>query len=150
MYETMYLVPSSCVFDFNLFTTHTYITLKCAISKSFQHILVSIISQTDSSMSSASLIRNAVAQRRYFVSTKRGLPMVGNLKNVKPGTAADWKTNVQDNNQKSIDVCPARTTAAMLLMMKITTSCPNIAKPHVGCRLCTLELLPIFKVLPNN
>ena len=29
------------------------------------------------------------------------------------------------------DVCPARTTAAMLLMMKIKTSCPNIAKPHV-------------------
>jgi hypothetical protein len=25
-----------------------------------------------------------------------------------------------------------RTTAAMLLMMKITTTCPNIAKPHVS------------------
>ena len=29
------------------------------------------------------------------------------------------------------DVCPARATAAMLLQMKITTSCPNNAKPHV-------------------
>ena len=34
------------------------------------------------------------------------------------------------NNQKPNDACPARTTAAMLLKMKITTSCPNIAKPH--------------------
>ena len=58
--------------------------------------------------------------------------MLGDLKNVKPGTAADRKTNVQDNNQQPTDVCPARTTAAMLLKMKITTSCPNIAKPHVG------------------
>ena len=31
------------------------------------------------------------------------------------------------------DVCPARTTAAMLLMMKITMSCPNNAKPPVVC-----------------
>ena len=58
--------------------------------------------------------------------------MLGDLENVKPVTAADWKTNVQDNNQKPTDACPARTTAAMLLMMKITTSCPNIAKPNVG------------------
>ena len=66
---------------------------------------------------------------------EQGFAMLGDLKNVKPGTAADWKTNVQDNNQKFSDACPARTTAAMLLMMKITTSCPNIAKPHVACSL---------------
>jgi len=30
------------------------------------------------------------------------------------------------------DVCPARTKAAMLLMMKISMSCPNNAKPHLG------------------
>ena len=53
--------------------------------------------------------------------------MLGDLENVKPGTAADWKTNVEDNNQKPTDACPARTTAAMLLMMKITMSSPNIA-----------------------
>jgi hypothetical protein len=29
------------------------------------------------------------------------------------------------------DVCPARTKAAMLLLMKITTSSPNNAKPLV-------------------
>ena len=28
-------------------------------------------------------------------------------------------------------VVPAQTTATMLLMMNITTSCPNIAKPHI-------------------
>ncbi|MDZ4809872.1 MAG: hypothetical protein SGI96_16645 [Bacteroidota bacterium] len=39
---------------------------------------------------------------------------------------------VNDNKQKPTGVCPARTTAAMLLKMKITTSCPNIAKPHVS------------------
>ena len=62
---------------------------------------------------------------------EQGFAMLGDLKNVKPGTAADWKTNVQDNNQQPTDACPARTNAAMLLMMKSTTSCPNIAKPHV-------------------
>ena len=67
-----------------------------------------------------------------MAANEQGFAMLGDLKNVKPGTSADLKTNVQDNNQKLTDVCPARTTAAMLLMMKITTSCPNIAKPHVG------------------
>ena len=40
-----------------------------------------------------------------------GLAQCWYLKNVKPGTAADWKTNVQDNNQKFSDVCQARTEA---------------------------------------
>ena len=31
------------------------------------------------------------------------------------------------------DVCPARTTAAMLLMMKITMSCPTIGNTPVVC-----------------
>ena len=44
----------------------------------------------------------------------KGFAMLGDLKNVKPGTAADWKTNVQDKLQKLTDACPARTTAAML------------------------------------
>jgi hypothetical protein len=57
--------------------------------------------------------------------------MLGDLKIVRPEPLPIEKINVQDNNQKPTDVCPARTTAAMLLMMKITTSCPNIAKPHV-------------------
>ena len=61
---------------------------------------------------------------------EQGFAMLGDLKNVKPGTSANWKTNVQDYNQKPTDACPARTTAAMLLMMKITTSSPNIAKPN--------------------
>ncbi|MEO7533713.1 MAG: hypothetical protein ABIU30_07705 [Ferruginibacter sp.] len=56
------------------------------------------------------------------------------------------KKNVQDNNQKPIDVCPARTTAAMLLMMKITTSCPNIAKPHVR-RMCFFSCQPVYAIL---
>ena len=67
-----------------------------------------------------------------FAHNEQGLAMLGDLKNVKPGTSADRKTNVQYNNQKHNDACPAQTTAAMLLKMKITTSCPNIAKPHVG------------------
>ena len=65
-----------------------------------------------------------------------------------PETAADWKTNVQDNNQKPTDVCPAQTTAAMLLKMKITTSCPNIAKPHVSSSLsqvCPTDLCEFVK-----
>ena len=62
---------------------------------------------------------------------RTGLGDVGGFENRPPGTAADLKTNVQDYNQKPTDVCPARTTAAMLLKMKITTSCPNFAKPHV-------------------
>ena len=70
---------------------------------------------------------------RGIAGNEQGFAMLGDLKNVKPGTAADLKTNVQDNNQKPTDVCPARTTVAMLLMMKIATSCPNIAKPHVAC-----------------
>ena len=75
---------------------------------------------------------------------EQGFAMLGDLKNVKPETAADWKTNVQDNNQKPIDACLARTTAAMLLMPKITTSCPNIAKPHVvrSCFCQTVTFCP--------
>ena len=69
---------------------------------------------------------------RFKIATnEQGFAMLGDLENVKPVTAADWKTNVQDNNQKPTNACPARTTAAMLLMSKVTTSCPNIAKPHV-------------------
>jgi hypothetical protein len=34
--------------------------------------------------------------------------------------------------KSQIEKRPARTTAAMLLQMKITTSCPNNAKPNVG------------------
>ena len=68
-----------------------------------------------------------------LAANEQGFVQAWDLKNVKPGTAADWKRNVQDNNQKPNDVCPARTTAAMLLKMKITMSCPNIAKPHVAC-----------------
>ena len=67
-----------------------------------------------------------------LAANEQGLAKLGDLKNVKPGTAADYKTKVQDNNQKPTNVCPARTNAAMLLKMMITTSCPNIAKPHVG------------------
>ena len=51
----------------------------------------------------------------YIAVNEQGFAMVGYLKNVKPRTAADWKTNVKDNNQKPTDVCPARTKAAMLL-----------------------------------
>ena len=41
------------------------------------------------------------------------------------------------------DVCPARTKAAMLLKMKITRSCPNNAKPHVGGSvICFRKRLP--------
>jgi len=36
--------------------------------------------------------------------------------------------------KSQIEKRPARTTAAMLLQMKITTSCPNNAKPNVVCR----------------
>jgi hypothetical protein len=61
----------------------------------------------------------------------QGFAMLGDLKIVRPEPLLIDKTNVQDNNQKPTDACPARTTAAMLLKMKITTSCPNIAKPHV-------------------
>jgi hypothetical protein len=35
--------------------------------------------------------------------------------------------------KSQIEKRPARTTAAMLLQMKITTSCPNNAKPNVAC-----------------
>ena len=73
--------------------------------------------------------------------------MLGNLKNVKPGTADDWKTNVQDNNQKPTDVCPARTTAAILLKLKITTSCPNIAKPHVGSSYISVGIWNVSKLV---
>ncbi len=34
--------------------------------------------------------------------------------------------------KSQIEKRPARTTAAMLLQLKITTSCPNNAKPNVG------------------
>ena len=71
---------------------------------------------------------------------EQGLAKLGNLKNVKPVTAADWKTNVQDNNLKPTVACPARTTAAMLLLMKMTTSCINFAKPHVVRSPCRFEL----------
>jgi len=57
--------------------------------------------------------------------------MLGDLKIFRPEPLPIEKTNVQDNLQRLNDVCPARTTAAMLLKMKITMSCPNIGKPHV-------------------
>jgi hypothetical protein len=34
--------------------------------------------------------------------------------------------------KSQIEKRPARTPAAILLQMKITTSCPNNAKPNVG------------------
>ena len=66
-----------------------------------------------------------------LAGNEQGFAMLGGFEKRPPGTAADLKAKVQDNNQKPNDACPARTTAAMLLMLKITTSCPNIAKHHV-------------------
>ena len=50
-----------------------------------------------------------VGCRFKITANEQGFAMVGDLKNVKPGTAADWKTNVQDNNQMFSDACQART-----------------------------------------
>jgi len=55
--------------------------------------------------------------------------MLGDLKIVKPGTAADRKTNVQDYLQMPTDVCPARTTAAILLKMKLQRPAPILPNP---------------------
>ena len=46
-----------------------------------------------------------------------------------PTTASDWKTNVQDNNQKPPDVCPARAEVDSEQMPKLTTSCYACNKP---------------------
>jgi hypothetical protein len=40
--------------------------------------------------------------------------------------------NLKLTTKSQIEKRPARTTAAMLLQMKITTSCPNNAKPNVA------------------
>ena len=69
------------------------------------------------------------------------LMQLGILSN-KPGNAADWKTNVQDNHPKPTDGCAARRNAAMLLMPKITTTCPNFAKP--SCLLAFLQSVSIW------
>ena len=47
--------------------------------------------------------------------------------------------------KKFSDVCPAGTTAAMLLMMKITTSSPTFAKPYVSCWLTYLSIVKRWK-----
>ena len=86
-------------------------------------------------------VENIFCRKKKLALNEQGLAKLGDLKNVKPGTADDWKTNVQDNNQKFSDVCPARTTAAMLLMLKMTTSCPNFAKPHVISSLSVVHLV---------
>ena len=49
-----------------------------------------------------------------------------------PGTAADWKTNVQDKLQKFSDVCQARAEADSEQMPKLTKSCHACTKPHVS------------------
>ena len=66
---------------------------------------------------------------KQILTNEQGLSYVWGFEKRPPGTNADSKVNLQDNNQKPTDVCPARTTAAMLLMMLIAMSCPNIAKP---------------------
>lgn len=42
------------------------------------------------------------------------------------------KTNEKDKNQKPTEARSVRTSAAVWLKVKITTSCPNIAKPYVS------------------
>ena len=65
---------------------------------------------------------------------EQGFVQAWDLKNVKPETAADWKTNVQDKLQKLSDVCPAETEADSEQMPKLTMSCHACTKPHVvGC-----------------
>jgi hypothetical protein len=54
------------------------------------------------------------------------------------------KLNLTTKSQ--IEKRPARTTAAMLLKMKITTSCPNNAKHNVAsmCHLrCVLQVVQL-------
>ena len=74
-----------------------------------------------------------------------GLCDVGVFENRQARNRCRLKTNVQDNNQKPTVACPARTTAAMLLMPKITTSCPNIAKPHVGSSFISSALTQLHR-----
>ena len=66
-----------------------------------------------------------------MAANEQGFAMLGDLKIVKPGTAADWKTNVQDKLQKFSDVCQARTEGDSEQMLKLTTSCHACTKPHV-------------------
>jgi hypothetical protein len=54
------------------------------------------------------------------------------LKNVRPEPLPNKITKDEDNKQKPIGVCPARTTAAMLLKLKLTTSSHHSTKPHVS------------------
>ena len=54
---------------------------------------------------------NLVACLIYMTHNEQGFAMLGDLKNVKPGTAADWKTKVQDYNKK-LNRIPSTGTAA--------------------------------------
>ena len=69
---------------------------------------------------------------RKMTPNEQGFAMLGDLKIVRPEPLPIEKQMYKITTKSLTDVCPARTTAAMLLMMKITTSSPNIAKPHVS------------------
>ena len=56
-------------------------------------------------------------------TNEQGLAKSGDLKNIKPVTATDGKTNVQDKLQKFIDLCQARAETDSEQMLKLTTSC---------------------------